>query len=275
MTSQAPVVREQQRRWALGRGIALDASDYTLDLADNLFVPLSAEAREEFAGGDGDELGRPGERGKMQALHSSSALACNVFEYWRDRDASALAAALGIAAPLHIGFERKYPTGLSGNAPNLDVVLRPDSGPIVVVECKFLEPYGQHGPGFKDKYFEASPGLWEGAGYPRCQALAQALYSGEPAFKWLYAEQLLKHILGLARSGDAWRLLYIWYEVPGPAGAEHAAEVVQFARVVTEDGIDFAPLSYQTLFKELREHAGYDDRAYVDYLGERYFAGSD
>jgi hypothetical protein len=275
MASPAVVVREQQREWALGRGIALDASDYTLDLADNLFVQLSAAARDEFAGGDGDELGRPGERGKMQALHSSSALACNVFEYWRDRDASALAASLGSTAPLQIGFERKYPTGLRGNAPNLDVVLRPASGRVVAIECKFLEPYAAHGPGFKEKYFEASPGLWEDAGYPRCQALAQALYSGECTFRWLYAEQLLKHILGLARWGDAWRLLYLWYQVPGPAGPEHAAEADQFARVVTEDGIDFAVLSYQTLFKELRERARYDDRAYVDYLGERYFAGSD
>lgn len=274
MTSPATVVREQQRQWALGRGVTLDSSGYTLDLSNNLFAPLSAAAQEEFAGGDGDELGRPGEWGKMQALHSSSALACNVFDHWRVRDASALAASLGITAPLQIWFERKYPTGLPGNAPNLDVVLRPASGPVVAIESKFLEPYGAHGPGFKDKYFETSPGLWEGVGYRRCQALAQALHLGERAFAWLYAEQLLKHILGLARSGDAWRLLYLWYEVPGPAGAEHSAEADQFARVVTDDGIDFRALSYQTLFKEMRERAGYDDRAYVDYLGERYFAGS-
>jgi hypothetical protein len=269
------MVREQQRQWALGRGIAVDSAGYTLDLSDNLFSPLSSATGTEFTGGDGDELGRPGKRGKMQALHSSSALGCNVFDYWRDRDNSALAASLGITAPAQIGFERKYPTGLPGNAPNLDVVLRPRSGQVVAIECKFLEPYGGHSQGFKDKYFEASPGLWKVENYPRCQELAQSLYSRETQFTWLHAEQLLKHILGLTRSGEGWRLLYLWYEVPGADGAGHAAEAERFAQVVTGDGIDFAPLSYQTLFKKLREHTGCDHRAYIDYLAERYFPGSE
>lgn len=210
----------------------------------------------------------------MQALHSSSALACNVFDYWRARDTSGLAACLGAVAPLQIEFERKYPTGLRGKAPNLDVVLRPESGPVIAIECKFLEPYKGHGPGFGGKYLDASPGLWERAGYRRCEALATALRSGERNFTWLYAEQLLKHVLGLDRAGEPWRLIYLWYEVPGAAGAGHASEISEFAQVLAADGVQFAAHSYQALFKKIRERAGPDDRAYLTYLGERYFGGS-
>ena len=76
MRSPADIVREQQWNWALRRGVKLDSAGYTLDVSDNLFAPLSSAAQEEFEEADGGELGQPGERGKMQALHSSSALTC-------------------------------------------------------------------------------------------------------------------------------------------------------------------------------------------------------
>ena len=44
-------------------------------MEDNLFEPLSAEARREYEQGQGDELQQ-----NMRAVHSSSALACN--ELW-------------------------------------------------------------------------------------------------------------------------------------------------------------------------------------------------
>lgn len=274
MASPALLVRRQQQRWALRCGIAFDGSGYTADLSDNLFAPLCEASRAEFADADGGELGRPGERAKMQALHSSSALACNVFEYWRERDATPLARCFGVDGPAQIEFERKYPTGLPGNAPNLDVVLRPSSGPLLAIESKFLEPYGRHVHGLKDKYFEPSPGRWARSGYSHCQELARALRS-EPRFRWLHAEQLLKHVLGLTAREESWRLLYLWYEVAGPAGAEHRAECEQFARVVAGDGIDFAALSYQSLFADLCARVGQRDTAYTHYLGERYFERSD
>jgi hypothetical protein len=269
----AAVVREQQRQWALRRGVRLDDSGYTFDVSDNLLAPLSAGARKEFEEADGGELGLPGERGKMQALHSSSALTCNVFVHWCSGDTSPLSKALGITGPLTIHFERKFPTGLRGNPPNIDVELRSEAGQMVAFECKFLEPYGNHTNGFKQKYFEGEPpGLWLRAGFPRAQALAESLQSKDQSFKWLYPEQLLKHILGLARSGCKWRLVYLWYNVPGPEGVEHADEVEQFAQAVREDGIDFVPMTYQSLFQTLRKRTGSNDRQYFDYLSDRYFA---
>jgi len=70
MPSLTTVVRNQQHLWAANHGIAVDSLGYTLDLKDNLFIPLSEATLSEFGGGDGGELGLPGKRGKMQALHS-------------------------------------------------------------------------------------------------------------------------------------------------------------------------------------------------------------
>jgi len=89
MSSPATVVRSRQGDRARRHGLFVDSAGYTGSLDDNLFVPLSPETRAKFSGGDGGELGRYGKRDSMQALHSSSALTCNVFEYRRARDAGA------------------------------------------------------------------------------------------------------------------------------------------------------------------------------------------
>jgi hypothetical protein len=272
MPSPSEVVKEMQRSWAASNDIPIDQSGYTIELADNLFMPLSEASRSEFDGGDGDELGIPGKRGKMQALHSSSALACNVFEYWRRRDATILAETLGLAADIvGIEFERKFPTGLRGNAPNLDVVLTLADGAIIAIESKFLEPYGGHASGFKPAYFNSDPGMWARSGFVNCQNFASRLNVDESLFQWLHAEQLMKHILGLAASGIRWELLYLWYEAPGTEASEHAAEANRFADMVTTDGIAFRSMNYQSLFKTMQSIAGEVERGYLTYLGNRYF----
>ena len=275
MPSPATLVRIQQRAWAIKRGIAIDSDGYVVDLADNLFLQLSPQALAEFGGGDGGELGRPGKRGKMRALHSSSALAYNLFEYWRRRDASLLATSLHLPTPIvGVEFERKYPTGLPGKAPNLDIVLTLQSGSVTAIESKFLEPYGgrRSKSGFKAKYLESESGMWRDAGCPNCQKLAERLYSKASSFRLLNAEQLLKHILGLAASAKKWELLYLWHEVPGPATDEHTAEAEEFARIVVSDGIGFRALSYQSVFAEMKAGAGVSHQEYIAYLGNRYFA---
>ena len=45
---------------------------------------LSAQVESQFRKGKGDELGNDAAKGKMLALHSSSALVVNFFSYWRD-----------------------------------------------------------------------------------------------------------------------------------------------------------------------------------------------
>lgn len=273
MTPPESAIRERQLAWAATHCIAVDAAGYTLRPEDNLFAPLSTETRRDFEGGDGAELGLGGKRGKMQALHSSSALAVNVFDYWRVRDAAPLAAALGLAAPIAgLTFERKFGTGLPGNPPNLDVVLWLGGGSIVAIESKFMEPWRVRSErGLKAKYFAGGVDAWARLGLCGCSGLAARLQSGETAFTWLHAEQLLKHVLGLALSGSRWELVYLWYETPGHESGEHAAEAEEFARVARADGIAMRPLTYQKLILRLRESAAEADAAYLDYLDGRYF----
>jgi hypothetical protein len=48
---------------------------------DNLFEPLLSEVKGNFEEADGGELS--GKPCKMQAVHSSSALGVNIFQYWK------------------------------------------------------------------------------------------------------------------------------------------------------------------------------------------------
>jgi hypothetical protein len=276
MVSIVNGVKRQQRLRAIEHGIAVDELGYTFRLDDNLFTPLCSDSLDEFDASDGSELGTPDRRGKMQALHSSSALAYNVFEYWRGRDSSVLAQALKIASPItHLEYGRRFPTGLPGFPPNLDVVLTLASNALVAIECKFLEPYGDNRPaGFQPSYFMNS-GLWSQFGYNGCQKLAKRLYSGREGFQWLNAEQLLKHILGLARLTMPWELLCLWYEVPGDAAFEHGVEADEFAELAAADGIAFRAISYQTLYEEMESIANDADKPYLEYLGSRYLKRPD
>ncbi len=168
MPSIAAAVKAQQCAWARSGGHEPDSDGYCASVSENLFQPLTPCTEAEFRAADGDELGRPGQRAKMQALHSSSALAVNFFDYWRGRDTMPLAEALGVPGPIcSIRFEQKRPTGLRGKAPNLDVALQPASGPEIFIESKFLEPYGASAaPKFKEKYFIGRTGTGQALGGP-------------------------------------------------------------------------------------------------------------
>jgi hypothetical protein len=89
MTNARSQILRQQQNWAANRKVAVDSSgSYTETLDANLFQPLHRDTLADFQRGSGDELGCNGHRGKMQALHSSSAFAVNVFDYWRGPIAS-------------------------------------------------------------------------------------------------------------------------------------------------------------------------------------------
>jgi len=82
----AKTIRDKQIKWAQHRRISLNSASatskvpaaYVQSLEDNLFQALDRETRAEFNAGDGRELD-----GHMRAVYSSSALACNVFAFWR------------------------------------------------------------------------------------------------------------------------------------------------------------------------------------------------
>lgn len=238
----------------MAAGLEPDDKGYLSSYQENLLQPLSAAAKSAFDKGSGSELrDKPGSPAKMRALHSSSALAVNAFDFWSIHPNRSLIAALDLpdTSDALIRFEGQYPTGLPGIPPNLDVMLELASGDLVGIECKFTEwltPKTSGTASFKEKYFPAGGSVWERVGLTSAQRLAETIHSGEAAFQHLNAPQLLKHALGLATSADAkFRLFYLYFDCHGPVGELHRSEIGRFAAAVGHE-LGFQALSYQALF---------------------------
>ena len=280
-------VLTRQTAWARNRGVKLIGSKgargrpaYTMSLDENLFQPLLPAVREAFEAGDGNELGTSGAPGKMQAVHSSSALAVNVFQYWAAvSDVPVIAAACrlcrrGSQVSCNMRFEEKYPIDDSfGYHPNVDVVLHNTPTAKIqrfAIECKFSEAYGAYKhTGLKDKYLELS-GAWDDL--PKLRRLAESISPTDDRHKHLHPAQLIKHILGLRRHcGHAgFRLLYLWYDVLGEDGARHRDEVEEFTETAKLDGILFHSLTYQELIASMADQLRPIHEAYIRYLTKRY-----
>ena len=276
MTTKSNLL-EMQLEWAGRAGKVADKKGYLPSTAENLFQPLSPLTATAFAEGSGSETRDTPERSaKMRALHSSAALAVNVFDYWTSQDAGALLLALGLdAKPVSIQFEAKFPTGLEGNPPNLDVAFLFGGAAVVAVESKFSEWLTPKAPGkelFKPKYFSSTDGIWAAQGLKACQELASQLQTRTVSFRHLDVAQLLKHALGLGKQHPGhFELYYIFFDCPGPESIIHRAEVEEFARRVGGD-FTFRWVSYQDMFKVLTREAGPEHSAYMAYLRERYFS---
>ena len=264
---------EDQKAWAKSKGLSFDPKGYARDAETNLRRPLSACALRGFNNGAGSELA-----GHMKALHSSSALVANFFDYWTGRDKCGLLSALEIDVcnVESLEFEAQFPTGLGGTPPHLDVAIALNSGVVIGIESKFTEHMGRSTKGkseFEPSYFPHSGGLWAGVGLPECQGLAEELHDGRHKFEYLDPWQLLKHALGLATQlHDQFTLYYLYYDYPGERSETHKREIWNFASRVGEE-ILFKAVSYQEAFGRLsafhQTDAEYLD--YIDYLGTRYF----
>ena len=162
----------------------------------------------------------------MLALHSSSALAVNFFDYWTDRDKTTVLSALGIDPEdgASLDFEAQFHTGLGGTPPHLDVAITHDTGCVIAVESKFTEHLKRSTTGksnFTTSYFPKSTGRWMANDLPACQSLAEELWceelrGGRQQFEYLDPRQLLKHALGLAtKLRDRFSLYYLYYDWSG------------------------------------------------------------
>lgn len=261
-------IMNQQQAWAEKCGIKFDENGYTLSLNDNLFCPLSPRSEEEFRSGRGDELSK----GKMQALHSSSALVVNVFEYWRDRNVDFIAQACGAskdATSLH--FERTYPTRLGGIPPHLDVEFNNTLSIPFLIEAKFTEIYRMKTKRrIKEKYLNSL--LWREL--PGCENLARLIRRqeiGKTNFSFLDVPQLIKHILGLTKryGKRGFKLLYLWYDYTSLEAEKHRLEIREFTRFISDEVV-FLNMTYQELFKRIKENP-IASKDYIDYLAKRYF----
>lgn len=284
----AIAIGERQRAWARIRAARLIGSKgergeraYTDSVEGNLFEPLSPEARDEYGHGDGGELGKGGDPGKMQAVHSSSALSCNVFHYWRRiGQPDVIAKGCGLPTGVQsIAFEKHLEIDAAQfrRAPNLDAVLTYRDR-LIAVESKFCEPFSNRKAGLLSTAYLASScdAFW--AGLSNLRALAEKLTTGYGGFAHLHAPQLVKHILGLRKQGGtASALLYLYYAVPGEAGTAHAAEVERFIGIARADGVPMFSTTYQhVILRLLRDNTVLKsvDREphlrYLDYVASRY-----
>ena len=266
-------IRLLQKTRAESKGLSFDSTGYVADVVTNLRRPLSVRARQAFGQGAGSELA-----GHMKALHSSSALVANFFDYWTDRDSTPLLAALETDAGKteSLNFEARFPTGLGGTPPHLDVAIALNSGTIIGVESKFTEHLERSTVGkskFEPSYFPRSGGLWTSVGLPECQLLAEELHERLHRFEFLDPWQLLKHSLGLATNlGDRFSLYYLYYDFPGDRSEAHRREIQVFASRVGEE-TRFRASTYQEVYGRLQA-SGWDDPEFVEYLGylgTRYF----
>jgi len=273
-------VLEQQRQWARESHIPVDEKGYVKQVESNLFEDLTPDMRQEFDEGDGDELGG---RHKMQALHSSSALCCNVFAYLRRQHL--MGEFLGFCG-LRDGpvaresFEERLPI-TSGPSrarfrrpANLDLVVEyaDASNPLALgLESKFAEPYRGDSHSLSSTYL-AVPDIWKGLEH--CRHLAGTMVEACTRFVCLDAAQLLKHILALRNKwGDnGFVLAYLWYDVGGDEGRLHRDEAEQFSAVVKGDAIRFVSNTYQELIPFLARRLGDAHRTYSEYLTKRYLA---
>lgn len=263
-------IQEHQWQWANSHGIAVAPNGRVKNLDENFFATLHPESRTEIMEGEGHELGTPEAVGKLYSLWSSTALACNVFDYWRGRPIEPLSEALQIAQPSHsIRFEQKFSTGVGAKAANLDVLLAHTEAAYlpVAIESKFSEPYqsGRKKP-LKDSYFN-KPTTWESLSC--CRAVGKSLDANR--FSYIDAGQLLKHIVALTRKfgTKGFVLINIWYDVEGSAAATgYRKEVAEFSRLI-EDEVHFRVQTYQQLFSRLTPYVL--ETQYESYLISRYF----
>lgn len=278
-------IKQKQIQWARRKGLSLTGSKgdhrgaqaYTRALDDNLFEPLSSEAKQQFENGDGQELTSSTGPGKMQAVHSSSAIGVNVFHYWQTLgQVGVIAKACGLPASSSgvIRFEAQYPIDRRFRfSPNIDVVIV--NGPrskqkVSAIECKFTEAYGQHEHGGLKPAYLKLESIWNGL--PALHELATALSPRDASYRHLHPAQLVKHILGLKQAYGklGFRLCYLWYDTLGRDGARHREEVERFTVITEADGVAFQALTYQELLLTLIRRHQDGHGSYVNYLAGRY-----
>lgn len=269
----------QQESWAKRSGIEMERPGYAAKTDGNLFRPLSDGGRRDLDQAQGGELKRRNSNAsppKFHALHSSSALVANVFDYWRSRDLQPLTTALNSPRPLvKMETESTFSTGY-GFPCNLDVVLSSAEDELVLaIESKFTEPFGKPKAGLKVGYVPIDgESAWKKRGLDRCDQIARAMQLEPGRFQSLDAAQLLKHLLGLHRKMEGrFRLLYLYYDAEGPAGEIHRAEVEDFSKAIGME-VDFESLTYQAFVTRLASlAAGEEHRPYFAYLADRYRLG--
>lgn len=281
-------ILSKQVGWANRNGIPLVGSQttkgrqaYTKTLNDNLFEPLLSQTKAEIDNGDGGELkGSTTHSAKMCAVHSSSAIGVNIFQYWKNKNISDIAYVLGLCRKdnklaKEIHFEQKFQISNKFRfSPNIDAIIKNnDKSSIKVfgIECKFSEAYSSRThPGLKEKYISEIFEQWNDI--PELFKFAKGISPNDKKYEHLHPAQLLKHILGLKKAygKSGFRLLYLWYDVFGNEGYQHQKEIKQFSDIAKSDNIKFHSISYQELLIKMKNELYAGNEEYINYMMDRY-----
>lgn len=249
----------------------------TDNLLDTLTLGQARAALDQLAAGNGQELTAGADTApKFCAAHSSAALAVNTFAAWVDREG--LLSLAGRTGFTKLRFEAKFPTGLQGSPPNLDVVADSSNG-IVAIESKCTEFLGQHVASFQPSYEPAIVALADES----WRDLYRDLISEPSLYAGIDAAQLVRHYLGLRRAivdrhVSSATLLYLFWEPTGDASspdlARHREHIRALADRVNDSTVEFASMSYPELWSQWSVPGAPDWlRAHVHALRERYGFG--
>ena len=261
------LVKAKKAIWAAYRrnhSCPVSKDGYVCCPEDNLISSVHmADFKDDMDSGSGNEL-----KGKFRALHSSSALAVNVFAKWKNNPSDLFLC--GKKGFQSLTFEKKCPTGLGGTPPNLDVFLDNDHL-LIAVESKFLEYLTP-----KKGFFSAS---YTRDNLPQSEEACWYLIDRikEQPKQHLDAAQLIKHYIGLrnlplARDKEI-VLLYLFWEPENWKDFEvfhrHRGEISDFASYFDELSVKFIYQSYPELWDEWEQH--YKNTSHVSELRERYY----
>lgn len=204
----------------------------------------------QFQSGDGGELKvqKDGRR-KIEAIHSSAALAVNTFAPWlKEPETLSLA---GISNFRSVEFEKKLPVTKSGMAANLDLMVSGFEG-VVGVESKFLEPLSKT---TSKQPFSAAYSYFRDK--PNCEVWYEQvnkINNFPEKFRYLDAKQLTSHALGLVGSfgGAPVKLMYLFWEpmnwVEIREYAKHRQEIEAFIMEVRGASVSLEAISYPELW---------------------------
>lgn len=278
-----------QKQWA--HSLNKNCQDGYLDCyLENLFIPLEDDDLQSFKKGSGKELeDRDGEKAKMRALNSSSALCVNFFLYLKKNDLlNSFLKLIGIKTDICSisgEFEKQLNTGASSAKANLDFYIKYNTS-IVGIESKFTEHYSEHHYPLKqsylskkqdwllkEKYSFAFPNLskwikdkWKIDDYVYEGKKYVGRYS---PFIYLDVEQLVKHLFALNNENKHYTLVYIHYDLPCHKIDAHNKEIDTFEGILKNDGVSFISISYQEIFKKLSKDLS-THYNYLDYMQSRY-----
>lgn len=304
------IIKEKQQLWAKRnkKNMRTDHKYYTDSIDSNIYNGLSSKTKEAFDKADGGEL--KGNPIPMTALHSSSALCVNVFQYFENFNTKP-DLALEILKACKLIDDKKYKGKITAfefeckrfsikndnkiiSTPNIDVVIETKSvlekKQIFAIESKFTEPYGTVDNFLAEKYYiPENESIWNSLGSlyeslnidklpEETRTRNQKTEKGKyilTKYKYLNALQLIKHLMGVR---GKWKnkaqitLVYVWYDALGKEGFEHRNEIKEFRELIEKNtGIRFRDISYQELIYNLNKQLPYNEhKEYLNYITERY-----